>query len=363
MPIVAPTTTAALVAESYDLLVGVDTHAATHTYAIVDAATGALVEHREFPTSPAGLRRAQDWINRRTDHGTVLVLVDGAGSYGAVLTEQLLAAGTDLAEAPDITRQVRHTSGKSDIIDAAELARAARGLQTSQLRRPRQGGDRTILRVLSTARDQMTGERTRTINALTALLRTVDLGVDARRALSAATIATIAGWRTTTGTATARTVCRGEAIRLARRVRALDTELAANHAALTAAVSAQAPELLEVRGVGPVVAATVLQAWSHPGRVRSEAAFASLAGVAPLQASSGNTRRHRLNRGGDRRLNRALYTIALTRLGHDPRTRAYRARRAAEGATKREIIRILKRYISRELFRLLTATHTSPMTT
>jgi len=344
MPIVAPTTTAALVAESYDLLVGVDTHAATHTYAIVDAATGALVEHREFPTSPAGLRRAQDWINRRTDHGTVLVLVDGAGCYGAVLTEQLLAAGTDLAEAPDITRQVRHTSGKSDIIDAAELARAARGLQTSQLRRPRQGGDRTI-------------------NALTALLRTVDLGVDAHRALSAATIATIAGWRTTTGTATARTVCRGEAIRLARRVRALDTELAANHAALTAAVSAQAPELLEVRGVGPVVAATVLQAWSHPGRVRSEAAFASLAGVAPLQASSGNTRRHRLNRGGDRRLNRALYTIALTRLGHDPRTRAYRARRAAEGATKREIIRILKRYISRELFRLLTATHTSPMTT
>ncbi len=294
------------------------------------------------------------------------MLVDGAGSYGAVLTEQLLAAGLDLAEAPDITRQVRHASGKSDLIDAAELARAARGLQTSQLRRPRQGGDRTILRVLSAARDQMTGERTRTINALTALLRTVDLGVDARRALSAATIATIAGWRTSTasaaGTATARTVCRGEAIRLARRVRALDTELATNHTALTAAVSAQAPELLEVRGVGPVVAAVVLQAWSHPGRVRSEAAFAALAGVAPLQASSGNTRRHRLNRGGDRRLNRALYTIALTRLGHDQRTRAYRARRAAEGATKREIIRILKRYISRELFRLLNTTQTSPMT-
>jgi transposase len=118
--------------------------------------------------------------------------------------------------------------------------------------------------------------------------------------------------------------------------------------------------LLEVRGVGPVVAAIVLQAWSHPGRVHSEAAFAALAGAAPLPASSGNTRRHRLNRGGDRRLNRALYTVALTRLGHDPRTRAYLTRRTAEGSTRREVIRILKRYISRELYRLLTTTHPRP---
>jgi transposase len=209
----------------------------------------------------------------------------------------------------------------------------------------------------------MAGERTRTVNALTALLRTVDLGVDARRALPAATITTIASWRTTSAPTTTRQICRSEAIRLARRIRALDAELVANHTALNAAVTAQAPQLLEVRGVGPVVAATVLQAWSHPGRLHSEAAFAALAGVAPLPASSGNTRRHRLNRGGDRRLNRALYTITLTRLGHDPRTRAYFARRTTEGATRREIIRILKRYISRELFRLLTASKPRPMTT
>jgi transposase len=210
----------------------------------------------------------------------------------------------------------------------------------------------------------MTGERTRTVNALTALLRTIDLGIDARRALTAPTITTIASWRTTSTTpTTTRQICRSEAIRLARRIRALDADLAANHTALNTAVTAQAPQLLDVRGVGPVVAATVLQAWSHPGRVHSEAAFAALAGVAPLPASSGNTRRHRLNRGGDRRLNRALYTIALTRLGHDPRTRAYLARRTAEGVTRREIIRILKRYISRELFRLLTATQPRPNTT
>jgi transposase len=358
MPIVAP-----VIADTYDLLVGVDTHAASHTFAIVDATTGALAEHREFPTTPAGLHRAQDWIRRRTDTSTALVLIDGAGSYGAVLTDQLTTAGFDIAEAPDVPHQVRRTGGKSDTIDAAEIARAARGLTTQQLRRPRQAGDRTILRVLTTARDHMAGERTRTVNALTALLRTVDLGVDARRALPAATITTIASWRTTSAPTTTRQICRSEAIRLARRIRALDAELVANHTALNAAVTAQAPQLLEVRGVGPVVAATVLQAWSHPGRLHSEAAFAALAGVAPLPASSGNTRRHRLNRGGDRRLNRALYTITLTRLGHDPRTRAYFARRTTEGATRREIIRILKRYISRELFRLLTASKPRPMTT
>ena len=105
------------------------------------------------------------------------------------------------------------------------------------------------------------------------------------------------------------------------------------------------------------MAAIVLHAWSHPGRIHSEAAFAALGGIAPLPASSGDTRRHRLNRGGDRRLNRAIYTITLTRLGHDPRTRACLARRTAQGRTKREIIRSLKRYISRELFRTLTAAH------
>ena len=124
----------------------------------------------------------------------------------------------------------------------------------------------------------------------------------------------------------------------------------------------QAPQLLDLPGVGAVVAATVLLAWSHPGRIRSEAAFAALAGASPLPASSGNTTRHRLNRGGDRRLNRALYTVALVRMGHDPRTRAYVTRRTAEGRTKREVMRNLKRYISRQIFRTLAAAHTAGTT-
>jgi transposase len=360
MTIVADT-----IADTIDLLIGVDTHAAGHTFALINAATGALADTQDFPTSPAGLRRALAWIQRRTDAQTVLVVIDGTGSYGAVLTEQLVTAGFQVAEAPDVPAHVRRAAGKTDTLDAVEIARAARGLTPHQLRRPRQAGDRTTLRVLTSARDQMTGERTRTLNALTALLRTVELGIDARRALSATTIATIAAWRTpspSTVPATTRAVCRAEAIRLARRIRALDTDLAANHTALSSALTAQAPELLDLRGVGPVVAATVLQAWSHPGRVHSEAAFAALGGVSPLPASSGNTHRHRLNRGGDRRRNRAIYTVALTRLGHDPRTREYLARRTAEGRTRREIIRTLKRYISRELFRTLTAAHLQPNT-
>ncbi|MDT7581352.1 MAG: transposase [Pseudonocardiales bacterium] len=358
MPIVADT-----IADTFDLLIGVDTHAASHTFALINATTGALADTQNFPTSPAGLRRALAWIGRRTENQTVLVVIDGTGSYGAVLTEQLLTAGFLIAEAPDVPAHVRRAAGKTDTLDAVEIARAARGLTPQQLRRPRHAGERTILRVLTSARDQMTSERTRAVNALTALLRTVELGIDARRALSTSTIATIAAWRTPTCTTSTRAVCRTEAIRLARRIRALDTELAANHTALTAAVTAQAPELLELRGVGPVVAATVLHSWSHPGRIHSEAAFAALGGVSPLPASSGNTQRHRLNRGGDRRLNRALYTVALTRLGHDPRTRDYFARRTAEGRTRREIIRSLKRYISRELFRLLTTTQLRPSTT
>lgn len=307
-----------IVAESYDLLIGVDTHAATHTFALVHAATGELDHVQQFPTSPAGLSRAVTWIQRHAHDARVLVIVDGASSYGAILVDRLTPAGLLVAEAPDIPATTRRTSGKTDAVDAAAIARASRGLTHEQLRWPRTA-DHTVLRVLTTARDQMATERTRTINALTALLRTVDLGVDARRALTATTIAAIAAWRLSARADLSTTaVWRAEAIRLARRIRALEANLTANHTALHTAITKSAPELLDLQGVGPVIAATVLQAWSHPGRVRSEAAFAALAGVSPLPASSGNTRRHRLNRGGDRRLNRALYIIALTPHGTRP---------------------------------------------
>ena len=143
---------------------------------------------------------------------------------------------------------------------------------------------------------------------------------------------------------------------LARRIRALQTEAAEHERAIRQIVSSWRPDLLEVRGVGPIVAAVVLTAWSHPGRCRNDAAFAMLAGVAPIPASSGKTVRYRLNRAGNRQLNRALHTIALSRLRYDPDTRAYADGRRGEGKTDREIKRCLKRYIARQLYRQLEAT-------
>jgi len=192
-------------------------------------------------------------------------------------------------------------------------------------------------------------------------VRTVDLGVDARRPLTARQITMIAAWRDRDEEATTAT-CRREAVRLARRVRTLDEDLARSRADITELIAQDTPQLLELSGVGAVVAASVLIAWSHPGRVRSEAAMASPAGTCPIPASSGNTVRHRLNRGGDRRLNRALTTITIVRMRIDPATRAYVTRRRAEGRTTKEIMRSLKRYITRQLFRTFAAAHPVPAT-
>jgi transposase len=140
---------------------------------------------------------------------------------------------------------------------------------------------------------------------------------------------------------------------LARRIEAATSEAAELEREILAHVQALAPQLLDEAGVGPIVAAQLLIAWSHPGRVRSEAAFAQLAGVAPIPASSGQTIRHRLSRGGDRQLNRALHTVILNRRQHDPTTKDYIARRIAEGKSQRDAVRLLKRHLARHLYRVL----------
>lgn len=352
------------VSQQYEFVIGVDTHAASHTFALVAAATGALLTHSEFPTSPAGLSRAQSWLQQRTSEHAALIVVEGTGSFGAIVTERLQRAGMTVVEAARMPANDRRGKGKNDELDATRIARAVLGLTTSTLRTPRELSSeraRVALRVLVVAREQMTGERTRTINTLTALVRTVDLDVDARKPLTARQITMIASWRDRDEDATTAT-CRREAVRLARRVRTLNDDLARSRSDLTELTAQDTPQLLELRGVGAVVAASVLIAWSHPGRVRSEAAMASLAGTCPIPASSGNTVRHRLNRGGDRRLNRALTTITIVRMRTDPNTRAYVARRRAEGRTTKEIMRSLKRYITRQLFRTLAAAHPMPAT-
>lgn len=344
-----------IVANAFAYVIGVDTHARTHTLAVLDARTGARIDTQAFPTTPAGLSRAVAWSGRRTRGlADVLIVVEGIGSYGAGLARCCQDAGYRVVESFPTPARERRGRGKSDEIDADLIARSVLSINIDQLRNPRQDtGIRAALRVLISARDLINLERTRSINALMALLRTVDLGIDARTSLTKKKFAVIGAWRTRQedlATATARR----EAIRLARRVIACEEDLAANRHEITTLVGASdGATLLDEHGIGAINAAVIIAAWSHAGRVRSEAAFAVLAGVSPLPASSGNTTRHRLNRGGDRRLNRALSSITLTRMSHHPPTRAYVERRRAEGRTTKEIRRCLKRYIARQLYRRL----------
>lgn len=251
--------------------------------------------------------------------------------------------------------------GKSDPLDAAAIGTAVLNLDESQLRSPRRDeGTRAGLRILSAARDQLTRDRTMNVKALITLFRAYDLGIDARKSLVPAQISTISRWRERQEPIEL-SIAREEAGRLARRISELTTQLAVNQKIMTELIQqSPAAPLLEMVGTGAVTVAAVLTAWSHPGRVRSEAAFASLAGVNPLPASSGNTVRHRLNRGGDRRLNRALHTtITMTRMVHDPGTREYVDKRTQEGRSYREIRRSLKRYIARTLYRQLNNLYAS----
>ena len=284
-------------------------------------------------------------------------MIEGTGTYGARLARAAADAGYEVVEAPRMNARANRGIGKSDPLDARRIAAAALPLQETQLRRPRaDDGVRAAVRVLLASRDHMSTERTATINALTALLRVVELGIDARGPLTAAQITTAGAWRARQEDL-ATSTARWEATRLAKRVDALDADLKEVTKRITDLLRrSPASELLEQPGIGPITAAVALTAWSHLGRIRSEAAFAALAGANPIPASSGNTVRHRINRGGDRRLNRALHMAVVTRMRMEPRTRAYVERRTAEGRTLREIRRCLKRYLARQIYRQLNAT-------
>ena len=351
-----------IVAHSRPFVVGVDTHARNHVYAIITAGTGELISTRDFPATEAGINRSIAWVARHTgaDLGTLWV-IEGTGSYGALLAGAAGAAGYQVAEAARMDTRSRHGIGKSDLLDAHRIAAAVLPLDEQHLRRPRlNDGVRAALRVLVTARDSMTTERTRAVNALTALLRVNGLGLDVRKPLTGAQIAEVTRWRSRDEPLAA-SVARSEAVRLAQRVAGLDAEIKTNTAQITELVRiSEAAPLLGETGFGPVSAAICLTVWSHHGRVRSEAAFACLAGVNPIPASSGNTIRHRLNRGGDRTLNKALHMVALSRMTFDPATVDYVHKRQAEGRTTKEIRRCVKRYLARRIYRCLNATNQGP---
>ena len=345
-----------IVADKYRFVVGVDTHAREHQFALIETATGRVVAEAGFATSTAGLRRAAAWIGRGTggDLDAVLISAEGTGSYGAALARLLAEHGYRVTDAPSPKRE--RGGSKNDRIDAIKAARGVLARDTDGLADARSGETAQVLQVLLAARNRITGESTRTINALIALLRTHDLGFDARRKPTPTQVRQIARWRPAATPNTLAEVAKAEAVLLARRFVELADQRHNNDTQLRRIVASERPELLEQVGIGPFNAAIILVAWSHHGRVRSEAAFAALAGASPIQIASGNRNEQRLNRGGDRQLNRALHSIANTRMRHDQPSRDYVARRRAEGLTDRRIRRVLKRYIARNTYRLLQTT-------
>lgn len=343
-----------IVAQLFEHVVGIDTHARTHTYCLITATTGAVIDTATFPTTKSGNARAINWIIRRT-RGSVLAAVEGTSSYGAGITAALGEAGFEVAEVRPAARSTHAHHGKSDTIDAEAAARTVLGREFERLSKPRQAGQRTALRVLLASRSILDQQRTANRNALLALLRSVDLGIDARKPLTDAQVRTIASWRTNRSGAhrDPLAIAKREARRLASSVVEQGELLKQNHRELHQLAEALAPGLQDQPGVGPVTAAIIICAYSHHGRVRSEAAFAALGGIAPVPASSGNKQRHRLSRSGDRQLNRAFDVIVRTRMSYDEATRDYVARRRTEGRTNREIRRCLKRYVCRAIFREL----------
>jgi transposase len=344
-----------MLAELVEVVVGVDTHKDTHTAAIVYASTGAAVADRTVVTDPDGYASLVEFAE--THGGLRAWAIEGTGGYGAGFARFLGERGERVIELDRPNRPARRNGAKSDPLDAIRAAREA--LARPRLSDPRAGGDRSALSVLLAARRSAvdaSATAQRQVHALTVAapehLRARLRGRCTREMLRiAARLRVDSRWdRESQATAVALRS-------LARRSLSLEQEAQTHEASIRTIVQHWHPELLDLCGVGPIVAATVLCAWSHPGRCRSDAAFAMLAGAAPIPASSGQTVRYRLNRCGDRQLNRALHTIALSRLRYDPTTRAYAERRRAEGKTDREIKRCLKRYIARQLYREL---ETSP---
>jgi len=340
-----------MLAEVVDVVIGVDTHKHTHTAAVVTATTGAVAEIVTVATDLDGYDELVALADRHA--GLRAWAIEGTGSYGAGLTRHLQVGGEEVLELDRPKRPPRRMGAKSDDIDAVRTARDALAREINAT--PRQGSERAALSVLLTARRSAVEaakvahvQLQSLICAAPEPLRAKFRGQGSRQILtSAARLRIHPSWDL-------ETVAYATVLRdLARRRHAMDTEAKAHENAILAIVKGWRPELLDQFGVGPIVAATVLCAWSHARRCRNDAAFAKLAGVAPIPASSGLTNKHRLNRFGDRQLNRALHVIVMHRLRHDPRTIAYTQRRRAEGKTDREIKRCLKRYIARELYRQL----------
>jgi len=335
------------IVESRAVTGGVDTHLDVHVAAALDD-VGGLLGTKEFPSTPAGYVALVGWLE---GFGPVTrVGVEGTGAYGAGLCRHLTEIGVVVIEVNAANRQDRRRQGKSDPLDAVSAARAALSGRARALPKG-QDGPSEALRTLLIAKRSARRDRAATINQLRSIVVSApdDLRVRLLGLTPVALVAQSAALRPRGGTVSHAT--RFTLRELGRRAQYFNGEIDRLDDVLVPLVTERAPELLALFGVGPDTAAILLvAAGDHPERLRSEAAWAHLCGVAPIPASSGKIIRRRLNPAGDRQANHALWRIAFVRMRSDPRTQAYVVRRAAEGKSRLEILRCLKRYIAREVY-------------
>ena len=347
--------------EQFKVIAGIDTHADTHHVALITD-YGKKLEDRKFLAVGSGYQEIAAFL---TSHGPVTAVgVEGTGSYGAELTRVLTGHGFTVREVNRANRAERRLHGKSDPLDAyqaAESVLADRGTSTPKSR----DGFVEALRVIRTARSSAVKARTALLNQISGALTSAPEQVRAkyRGMISEARVKAMAVSRPAGNPSDPVVATLLTLRRLGVRHRFLSDEIAEIDAELAFIVSVHAPEILEVNGVGAVVASQLLVTFGdNPERMVSEASFAALAGVAPVPASSGKTSRYRLSRGGDREANSSLYRIVLVRMSKDKRTRDYVAKRTEEGKSKKEIIRCLKRYVAREIYRVMSNPRPAPLT-
>ncbi len=339
---------------------GVDTHLDVHVAAVIDS-TGRLLATKSFPTSPLGLRQLERWL---ASHGQVAkVGVEGTGTYGLGLQRVLQASGHEVIEVNRPNRQMRRSKGKSDTVDAEAAARAVLAGHATSTPKSRDGIVE-CLRVLRLADRSMREQMTRLHGQLDHLSITAPeaIRIDTNGLSALRRAQKAAAYRPSDSIGDVTNATKTAMRTLARQWLGLREERARLRDQIQQLTAQSNPALLEMPGVGPDTAAALLiAAGDNQARLRSSAAFAALAGVSPIEASSGKKSGHRINRGGDRSANAALHRIVLVRMSrrHQP-TMDYIARRTAEGLSKRDIIRCLKRYVAREVYHALT--HPEPTT-
>ncbi|WP_323137083.1 IS110 family transposase [Streptomyces sp. NBC_01764] len=347
-----------------EVVLGVDTHRDAHVAAVLSV-TGAVLATGEYPATAAGYRDLLKWARKL---GTVRRAgVEGTGSFGASLSRSLLAQGIDVFDVNRMDRADRRQRGKSDPLDARNAARAV--LSGRARARAKTGdGPVQVARMYKLTKASAVKARTQAINQLKAVLVTADpvlreelAGLGNAELFRTCAQFTDARGREEVGEESVLQATRITLGLLAHRIGQLSEQIRDVDARPARLVECHAPQLLDVVGIGPDTAvALLITVGDNPERLDSEASFAALCGVSPVERSSGRRQFRRLNRGGDRQANAALHRIVFTRLRVDPRTQEYYERRIKEGKTRREVVRCLKRYAAREVFHLVRQLQSGP---